>query len=279
MIRQYKWVLFFSTCLPLWAATQQGAPQQQFYTATGAYSQTTADLFSAIQQTAAIAGISTPALGITGVRPYLFPGIHQYQLTAVYPVSTGSFGFNAITRGGMGYATSQAGLTYARRFGTGLSAGLSFVYNSIKIAGYGMAAMPSAEVGILFHVTRELHAGLQLRNPVSRKWGINKQEQLPLVYVTGIGYEPSRAFYCGAEFIKEEEQPVEVAVSFQYKPADRFWVKAGLFTGTSQVWGGAGFQFSRCRFDLFVSWHPQLGFTPGTAILFQFKKQPHEQDQ
>lgn len=279
MIRQYKWVLFISTCLPILAAAQQDIPQQQFYTATGAYSHSPADLFSAMQQTAAIAGISNPSVGITGVRPYGLTGISQYQLAAVYPVSSGSFGFKGFTRGGGGYTTSQAGLTYARRFGTGISAGLSFTYNSIKVAGYGMAAMPSAEAGVLFHVTNELHAGLQLRNPVSRKWGIYKQEKWPLVYITGIGYETSRAFYCSAEFIKEEEQPVDVAVSFQYIPADRFRVKAGLFTGTAQVWGGAGFQFSRCRFDLFVSWHPQLGFTPGTSILFQFKKQPHEQDQ
>lgn len=279
MIRQYKWVMFISTCLPLWAATQQGPPQQQFYTATGAYSHSHTDLFSAMQQTAAIAGISNPAIGFTGVRPYGMPGINQYQLAAVYPVSSGSFGFKAFTRGGGGFTTSMAGLTYARKFGPGLSAGLSFTYNSIKIAGYGMVAVPSAEAGVLFHITRDLHAGLQLRNPVSQEWGIDKQEKLPLVYVTGFGYEPSRVFYCSAEFIKEEEQPMEVAISFQYKPADRFLVKAGLFTGTSQVWGGAGFQFSRCRFDLFVSWHPQLGFTPGTGILFQFKKQTHEQDQ
>lgn len=276
MIKQYKWVLFISTCLPQLAATQT-PPQQQFYTATGVYSHSHADLFSAMQQTAAIAGISNPAVGASGVRPYLLPGINQYQLAAVYPVSSGSFGFKAATRGGTGFSTSQAGLTYARKFGPGLSAGLSFTWNSIKVAGYGSTAVPSAEAGILLHVTRELHAGLQVRNPASRKWGIYKQEQLPMVYVTGIGYEPSPFFYCSAEFIKEEEQPVDVSVSFRYKPADRFWVKAGLFAGTSQVWAGAGFQFSRCRFDLFFSWHPQLGITPGTGILFQFKKQPHEQ--
>lgn len=279
MIRQYKWVLFISTCLPLWAASQQDPPQQQFYTATGVYSHSHTDLFSAMQQTAAIAGISNKAIGFTGVRPYGLPGINQYQLAAVYPVSSGSFGFKAATGGGRGYTTSMMGLTYARKFGPGVSAGLSFTYNSNKIAGYGMKAMPSAEAGILFHVTRELHAGLQVRNPVSRNRGLDKQEQLPLVYITGIGYEPSRTFYCSAAFIKEAEQPVVVAVSFQYKPADRFLVKAGLFTGTSQVWGGAGFQFSRCRFDIFVSWHPQLGFTPGTGILFQFKKQTDEKDQ
>lgn len=276
MIRQYKWVLFISTCLPLWAATQQPAPPQQFYTSTGAYLKSPADLFSAIGQTAALAGIKSPGLGITAVRPFLLPGLNQYRLYAALPVAAGSFGIKANRQGGAGYAESSAGLTYARELGERLSAGLSLTYNSIKIDGYGSAPVPSAEVGLLMHITRTFHAGLQLKNPVSTNWGVNKQEQLPLVYVFGFGYEPSAAFYCSTEIVKEEEKQAEVAVSMQYKPIDRFWVKAGLYTTTSHAWAGAGFAFSRCRFDLFVSYHPQLGFTPGTSIIFQIKKQSDE---
>ena len=276
MIRQYKWVLFISTCLPLWAATQQPAPPQQFYTSAGAYRQSPLDLFSAIEQTAALAGIETPGLGITGVRPYLLPGLNQFRLYAAVPAAAGCFAFKAATKGGAGYTESQSGLAYSRQLGERLSAGLCFTYNTIKIDGYGRTSVPSAEAGLLLHITRNFHTGWQLKNPVSAKRGINKQAQIPLVYVIGFGYEPSAAFYGGAEIIKEEEKQAEVALSLQYKPADRFWVKAGLYTTTSHAWAGAGFQFSRCRFDLFVSFHPQLGFTPGTSIIFQFKKQADE---
>ncbi len=276
MIRQYKWVLFISTCLPIWAASQQPVPQQHFYTSTGAYRQSPSDLFSANEQTAALAGIKSPCLGITGVRPYLVPGLNQYRLYAALPVAAGSFGVKANRQGGTGYAESSAGLTYARELGERLSAGLSFSYYSIKIDGYGNISVPSAEAGILLHITRTFHAGWQLKNPVSAKWGVNKQEQLPLVYVFGFGYEPSAAFYCSTDIIKEEEKQAEVSVSIIYSPTDRFWVKAGLYTTTPHAWAGAGFQFSRCRFELFVSYHPLLGFTPGSGIIFQFKKQVHE---
>lgn len=276
MIRQYKWVLFISTCLPLWAASQQPVPPQQFYTSTGAYSQSPADPISAIDQTAALAGIHSAALGVTGVRPYLLSGLNQYRLYATLPAAAGSFAFKASAKGGGGYTARIAGLAYARQLGERLSAGLCFTYNSIKIDGYGSTAVPSAEAGLLLHITRTFHAGWQLKNPAGIKWGVNKQEQLPLVYVFGFGYEPSAAFYCSTEIIKEEEKQAEVSVSFQYRPTDQFWVKAGLYTTTPHAWAGAGFQFSRCRFDLFVSYHPQLGFTPGTGIIFQFKKQENE---
>lgn len=272
MIRQFLWVLFISTGLPLLAASQQPAPVQHFYTSTGAYSQSPADLFSAFHQTAALAGIKSAEMGFTGIRPYLIPGLSQYQFNVAIPVSAGCFGIKANTSGGAGYTESTAGLVYARELGSRLSAGLCFTYNKVKLDGYGSAAVPSAEAGMLLHITREFHAGWQLKNPVRIKWGLNKQEQLPLIYVLGLGYEPSPVFSCTTEIIKEEDKPADVAVSVLYKPASRFWVKAGIHTSASHTWAGAGFAFSRCRFDLFLSYHPQLGFTPGTAIVFQFKK-------
>lgn len=272
MIRKFISALFISACLPKPAATQQPAPAQQVYTGTGAYSQSQADLFSGFQQTAALALLKAPGVGVTGVRPYIFSALSRYQVQAVFPVSSGAIGVKTDLRGSGGYKEQQVGFSYARNLGSKLSAGLCFTYNSIRIDGYGQAAVPGVEAGLLLHVTKELHAGLQWINPVSSKWGTGQQEKLPAVFVFGWGYEVSAVFYCSAELIKEEEQPPSVSVRFQYKPVSRLLLRAGMGTGTSVTWAGAGFQLSRFRFDVFVAFHPQLGITPGTGLLFQFKK-------
>jgi hypothetical protein len=272
MIRKILSALCISACLPEMAAAQQTHFKQQLYTGTGAYSQSQTDLFSGFHQTAALASLKVPAAGVTGMRPYLISALSRYQIQVAFPVSSGVMGLKGDLRGNAGYREQQVGFSYARKLGAKLSTGLCFTYNSIRIDGYGQAAMPGVEAGLILHVTNELHTGIQLINPVSGKWGIGKKEPLPAVYVFGLGYEASSVFYCSAEIIKEEEQPASVHVSFQYKPITRLLLRAGMGTGTSVTWAGAGFQLSRCRFDLFVSFHPQLGFTPGTGILFQLKK-------
>lgn len=272
MIRKILSALFISACLPEMAAAQQTPFTEQLYTGTGAYSQSQADLFSGFQQIAALASLKVPAAGVTGLRPYLLSELSRYQIQAAFPVPSGVMGLKADLRGNTGYREQQAGLSYARNLGATLATGLCFTYNRIRIDGYGQAAIPGVEAGLLLNVTNQLHAGLQVINPVSGKWGIGKKEKLPAVFVFGFGYEASSVFYCSAEIIKEEEQSASVNVSFQYQPVTRLLLRAGMGTGNSVTWAGAGFQLSRCRFDLFVSFHPQLGFTPGTAILFQLKK-------
>lgn len=272
MNRNFISALFISACLPQTAATQQPATAQQGYTGTGAYSQSQADLFSGFHQTAALALLKDPGVCVMGVRPYFLSTLSRYRLQAVLPVPSGAWGVKSDIRGSSGYREQQVGLSYARSLGTKMAAGLCFTYNSIRIDGYGQVAAPGVEAGLLLHVTKELHTGFQLINPVSPKWGISKTEKLPAVYVFGWGYEASPVFYCSAELIKEEEQPASVSVSFQYRPVSRLWLRAGMGTGTSVTWAGAGFQLSRFRFDVFVSFHPQLGITPGTGLLVHFKK-------
>jgi hypothetical protein len=128
------------------------------------------------------------------------------------------------------------------------------------------------EAGIILHLTEQVHAGIQVRNPFAGKWGPGKSERLPAVYTGGIGYSPSPFFYGSMEVEKEEDQPVGLSFSLQYKPVTRFLFRAGVGSRASSAWIAAGFQLSRCRIDICSAFHPQLGITPGLAVLFHFKK-------
>ena len=272
MIRQFIAALGISACLPLMLQAQQSPIPGLPYSGTGAYSQSHADLLSGFQNIAALAVIKEPGFAAEGVRPYMLPELSRYRIQAVLPVRSGTFGLKNDIRGAGGYREIQSGLSFSRNLGTKLAAGLCFTYNSIQVAGYGKATAPGVEAGLILHLTGQVHAGIQFINPVSGKWGTGKKERLPAVYVCGLGYEASPVFYCSTEIIKEEDGPVYASISLQYKPVHGFLLRAGMSTGASVTWAGAGFQFSRCRFDLFVSFHPQLGITPGAGLLFHFKK-------
>ncbi len=272
MIRRILSALWVSACLPCTAKAQQSPVPVIPFAGTGAYSQLHTDIYSGIQNIASLSTLKDPGIGAGGVRPYLMSELSRYRLQAVLPVHSGTIGLNADLRGHGMYAERQFGLSYSRNLGTKLAAGLRFTYNSIRIAGYGQTGTPGVEAGVILHISGQVHAGLQLFNPAGGKWGIEKKERLPAVYVFGLGYEASSVFYCSSEIIKEEDQPGYVSLTFQYKPVPRLLLRAGMGTGASVTWAGAGFLFSHCRFDLFVSFHPQLGITPGAGLLFQIKK-------
>lgn len=271
MNKSFIAALYFSASLPFTGKAQFSTGNIFPGAVTGAYSPLHADLFSMAQNTASLSLLKEPALGIQGVRPYLINELGQYRIMAALPTVRGHFGIRADMRGNGAYRENQLGMAYARDLGSKLSLGLQFSYNSFRITGYGQASAPGVEAGIILHLTEQVHVGIQVRNPFAGKWGPGKSERLPAVYTGGIGYSPSPFFYGSMEVEKEEDQPVGLSFSLQYKPVTRFLFRAGMGSRASSAWVAVGFQLSRCRIDICSAFHPQLGITPGIAVLFHFK--------
>lgn len=241
------------------------------YAVTGTYSLHHADLFSSEGNPAALVRLPGLAMGIWGVRPFLLNELSHYRALAGIPTSSGNFGFNAAFSGFIGYSESQLGLAYGRKLGNKADVGVLFNYNSIRMAGYGSASAIGSGAGMILHLTNQLHAGIQVRNPVGGKFGKDQQEKLATEYVFGVGYEPSARFCFSTEIRKAEDRSPNIQAALQYKPVSSVFIRAGLGSIPSVCWTGAGFLFRHIRLDLFASFHPQLGITPGMLVLFQLK--------
>ncbi|HEX4374253.1 MAG TPA: hypothetical protein VHZ50_13210, partial [Puia sp.] len=72
--------------------------------------------------------------------------------------------------------------------------------------------------------------------------------------------------------IKEENKPVNVNGGLQYVFAKQFFARAGIITETTSPYFGFGLRWAAFRIDATVSYHQQLGFTPGFLIIYEFKK-------
>ena len=176
----------------------------------------------------------------------------------------GYFGFSD-------YNETLIGLAYGRKLGTKVDIGVQFDYNSLQIAGYGKTSAINFQLGTLLRLSEELHAGFHAYNPVGGKFGNDKQEKLASVYTMGLGYEASDKFFISAEIQKEENRPVNVNAMLQYKFLPQLFLRGGVATATSIVYGGIGLQLKAFRLDITVSQHPQLGISPGLLLLFNGK--------
>ena len=268
---KYFGLFLFLVILPgLLPAQTLRRPVSANYVGLGAYSIQHNDVFSFTANPAALAQLSSAAVGVFGERRFLMDELNNYVAAVGLPTSSGNFGINADYFGSSDYNESRIGLAYGRKLGAKVDIGAQFNYHGIRIAGYGNSSAISFQLGAVMHITERLHAGFHAANPVGGKFGKDEQEKLPSRYVVGLGYDASKKFFVGAEIEKEEDQTVNVNASLQYKFLPEILARAGISSATSSAWIGLGLTLKAFRLDLTTSYHPDLGITPGILLLFNF---------
>ncbi|MDB5222020.1 MAG: hypothetical protein JWN83_687 [Chitinophagaceae bacterium] len=230
------------------------------------------DAFSFTSNQAALAQIKTTAVGVYGEKRFLLSSTNLYSAVAVLPTKQGNFGLQADYFGYKNYNESQIGIAYARSIGSKLDIGIKFNYYGFRIPAYGNSSAINFEIGAIAHLSEKLHVGIHAYNPVGGKLSNTNNEKLSSVYKFGIGYEASEKFLVSTEIIKEESQPVNIDVGFQYNFMKQFFVRAGISTETTNSYIGAGISWKSFRLDITGGYHPQLGFTPGLLLMINFNK-------
>lgn len=246
-------------------------PATSPYAGTGAYSVTHADAFSLQANTAALSRFKKITAGVYGEQRFMLKELTQYGAVIVLPIQNGTFAATTAYQGSTDKNEYQLGLAYARNLGKFLEMGVKFNYNGFKINGYGNASAIAVELGTVLHLNDKLHGGIQVINPYSSKFGVNKTEKLAAVYVMGIGFEASEKFLISAEFVKEEKQEMLVQTTLQYKVLSFLQVRTGVSTGISSYWLGVGLGWRNLRFDVMTNYHNQLGLSPGVMMVYQNK--------
>ena len=244
------------------------------YTSLGAYSKNFVDLFSGSSNQAALAQLKTGGFGVYGERRFMVNELNQFSGIFALPTRSGTFALQADYFGFSGMNENQLGLAYGRSLSSRMDVGVKFNYHALKVAGYGNASTVNFEAGTIFHLTEQLHAGFHIYNPFSSTFSKNNNEKLPAIFKTGLGYEASKKVFISAEIIKQEDEPVNVSVGLQYNLHEKLLLRTGISTANNNTFAGAGIYLGNIRLDVNASYHPQLGFTPGILLLYNFKKAP-----
>jgi hypothetical protein len=242
------------------------------YAGLGAYSKNFVDVFSGTSNTAALAQLKTGGFGVYGERKFLLEELNQFSSVIAVPTRQGTFAVQGDYFGFSSFNESQLGLAYGRIIASNVDIGVKFNYHTVGVAGYGNASAINFEAGTIFHITDKVHTGLHVYNPLSSKLGKNSNEQLASIYKAGIGYEPSKRVFISTEIVKQEDQRVNVNVGLQYNIQENLFLRGGISTLTSNSYAGLGLMLGIFRIDVNAAYHPQLGFTPGVLLLFNFKK-------
>jgi hypothetical protein len=264
-------LLYFSMCISDCMQSQSlRKPIAASYIGLGAYSIHHTDVFSFSSNQAALAQIKNPAFGVYGESRFLLAETNMYSAVAAMPTELGNFGVQADYFGFKNFNESQLGIAYARSLGNKLDLGIKFNYYSLTIPGYQRSSAANFEIGAIAHLTEKVHAGIHFYNPVGGYLSKTNNEKLTSIYKFGIGYEASENFLVSAEIVKQEDVPVNVIAGVQYNFARQFFARTGILSGIGSPYAGAGVSWDNLRLDVSVSYHPQLGISPGLMLIVNF---------
>ena len=236
------------------------------------YSKQFTDVFSFTNNQAALSFLKNASAGVYSEQRFLLKETSLYSMAIALPTSAGGFGVQANYFGFSDYNESQLGVAYGKNLGKMVDIGAQFNYYDVRIAGYGSTGTVNFEFGAIFHLTEKLHFGIHAYNPVGGRFGKNTDEKLASRYTVAAGYEASKQVFISVEIVKEENKPVNVNARLQYVFAKQFFARAGIEAQSTSPYAGIGLLWDNFRLDITVSYHPQLGFTPGMLLIYQFNK-------
>lgn len=224
---------------------------------TGTYSRHYQHLFSALQNQAGLAFVPL-SVGVSTERRFMLKELSTHSAAVAIPAYSGTFAFSLEQKGYNVYHEQKAGIAYGRSLGTKLSIGMQIDYLSKVIRQYSNQQDITFELGCLLHLTSQLHAGVHVFNPG--------------VYTAGFGYEVSDVFMVSTVVIQQNDQHIISKFMCEYHFIPQFSFQLGLSADPQLSSAAVSFTSKQMQIYLTASHHPQLGFSPATSIIWQWKK-------
>ena len=232
----------------------------------GTYSRHFQRLFTAMQNEAALGWLDRKEVGVATERRFMLNALSAYGAAAVFPTGSGTFAGMIQQAGYRYYKEQSVGLAYGHALGMQCSIGLQAAYYSRHIAGYGSTGDLVMELGGLFQIMPALIAGMHIVNPMN-------SGAMPVIYTAGLGYEVEHNFLLSTAMIQESGVAPVIKLMCEYAIIPACILQLAWGSEPLQNSVGAAFVLGRMYIRVSASRHPQLGFSPGTMIVWQLKKE------
>lgn len=219
---------------------------------------------------AALAKIKNSSVGIFGEQRFLLKDLAFYHFALSLHTKPGNFGINGYYSGSVEFNSMSIGAAYGRSLGETVDIGIQFDYSSYQLKGYGKASFINVQMGSIFHLSEQFHAGIHVKNLAGFRSNQNIEKLNPLITI-GLGFDASENFFAAIAFQKEMERQNDAQAMIRYKLQNKISLKAGLATQIPVAYAGISFTLKQFIIDVLSSHHPQLGITPGLSLQYNFQ--------
>ena len=184
----------------------------------------------------------------------------------------GSFAVNYSEIGFDIYKESKIGFSYARRLSKKFWMGIQFDRLEKKLnSDYGSQAKYFFEIGFLSEISKNLHLGFHLSNPMQMEFSVTYGENIiPTTARLGCSWKLSEQVLICSEIQQTLDTSTQVKAGIEYQIYKKIFFRCGFHNHPNTLSFGLAYHYKSIKINLAFSRHPNLGYTPATDLAFQF---------
>lgn len=200
------------------------------------------------------------------------PGANRtgVALSLATPVGTAAIGIFRF--GDPLYNEQILSVAFGNRIGI-TSLGSKINYVQYQADGFGTRSAVTIDLGGLTQITKQVSVGAGIFNITQSN--ISDDEELPVILVAALGFQPNQQFLLAIEIEKRAASPAAFKTGVEYSIYKKLFIRTGFNLNPTAVCGGIGAKTNRISIDYAMKFSYTLGFTHQASASLQLKP-PHK---
>lgn len=225
------------------------------------------DAWAAVRNPASLALFRNVWVGVHHENRFAIRELSLSSVSAIFPVSNGSFAADLSHFGFSGMHATRIGLLYGMRLARKFYTGVGLAFCSVGFSGgYNSVQFYPVEASLLYRFSENLDFGCYLFYPNRFS---QHSEYLPYLMGVGLVYRPVSGLNLAFQYDDDSESRPVFRIGILYSPLNRLAFRVGYATGNTEGFtAGMGWRLKRIRIDLAFGYHMLLGVTPRLSVGF-----------
>lgn len=268
-------LLVFVICHSVLLAQYDGSYAGGRQASIGGSAVTLTDSWSILNNPAGMGASENISAGIFYETRY---SVNEFSLRGAafqLPTDVGTFGLGFTYYGYNIYNEKRFVLGYGRRLMPKLRGGVGFEYLHTRIED-DLSAVNSSkgiitfQAGLQADLSEKIELGFSVFNPWAAKLSEYEKENIPALARLGVSYTPDEKFLLLIEAEQNSEYGLRIKAGTEYELHEKLIARGGFKTNPAEYTFGVGTEFLDIKFNISVSYHLVLGYSPHGDLLYVF---------
>ena len=231
------------------------------------------DIWGPFHNQAGITRLQSLTAAVFYSSPFGLNELAQMAATIILPTGTGTFGLSYFQYGTAQFKETKAGLAFAKKLGSRLSAGIQIDYFSSRFPENKRAgSLATFEAGTLYKVSEKLNFGIHVFNPLKQEFNaLSGKVKLPASLRSGVSFQISDLVLLCFETEKTGPEKPRLKTGAEFLLTENLFVRFGLSGEPFLYSSGIGYRVNKLSANIGFNYHGNLGITPSVSIQYNLK--------
>lgn len=225
------------------------------------------DPFSVFSNPASLAFMEHSSAALCFDHRYNVSGLNTYSFAYSHVYSKSRLGVGFAKFGDQLLNQHRVELAFAHKIRM-VSLGGGLGYHQLMVHENGVSRAITLQFGGNVEISPKIIYGAHVYNMLRARMDKNSQLYYPVIMKTGFSYLSNKSVLLSFELEKDNRYDPNFKAGVEYKMTDWAFLRVGVNSIPSNVFGGLGFKLKEWKFDYGVSFHNRLGLVHFIGLNF-----------